>query len=79
MTAKEHLKHYMLMKLRDMETARQRAHKMPDVILAPEYRLAINEDMADVIEELAAHGIVETGRTLNDHYLRLNPENALEE
>ena len=78
MTAKEHLKQYMLMKLRDMEEARQRAHRMPDLILASAYRYSISEDMADVIEDLAAHGIVETGKTLNDQYFRLNPENATE-
>ena len=32
----------------------------------------------EAMEELVAQGIVETGKTLNDQYFRLNPENATE-
>lgn len=76
---KEQIKQYLLKKLRDMEEARQRANRVPNVILASALRYSVMEDMAEAMEELVAQGIVETGKTLNDQYLRLNPENATEE
>ena len=38
----------------------------------------IMDDMMAELEELKSHGIVEIGRTLNDQYVHINPENALE-
>ena len=70
---KEQIKQYLLKKLRDMEEARQRANRVPNVILASAIRYSVMEDMAEAME-----GIVETGKTLNDQYFRLNPENATE-
>lgn len=75
---KEQLKQYLLKKLRDMEEARQRAGRVPNVILASALRYSVMEDMAEAMEELVAQGIVENGKTLNDEYFRLNPENATE-
>ena len=76
---KEQIKQYLLKKLREMEEARQRANRVPNVILASALRYSVMEDMAEAMEELVAQGIVENGNTLNDQYFRLNPENALEE
>lgn len=75
---KEQIKQYLLKKLRDMEEARQRANRAPNVILASALRYSVMEDMAEAMEELVTQGIVEQGRTLNDQYFRLNPENATE-
>ena len=75
---KEQIKQYLLKKLRDMEEARQRANRVSNVILASALRYSVMEDMAEAMEELVTQGIVEQGRTLNDQYFRLNPENATE-
>ena len=75
---KEQLKQYLLKKLRDMEEARQREHKAPTLILAQALRYSVSEDLAEAMAELVEQGVVEHGRTLNDQYFRLNPENALE-
>ncbi len=75
---KEQIKQYLLKKLRDMEEARQKAGRVPNVILTSAFRYSVMEDMAEAMEELVAQGIVETGKTLNDQYFRLNPENATE-
>ncbi len=73
---KEQIKQYLLKKLREMEEARQRANRVPNVILASALRYSVMEDMAEAMEELVAQGIVETGKTLNEQYFRLNPENV---
>lgn len=75
---KEQIKQYLLKKLRDMEEARQKAGRVPNVILASALRYSVMEDMAEAMEELVTQGIVEQGRTLNEQYFRLTPENATE-
>lgn len=75
---KEQIKQYLLKKLRDMEEARQKAGRVPNVILASALRYSVMEDLSEAMEELVAQGLVESGRTLNEHYFKLNPENATE-
>ena len=75
---KEQIKQYLLKKLRDMEEARQRAGRVPNVILTSAFRYSVMEDIGEAMEELVAQGLVESGRTLNEHYFKLNPENATE-
>ena len=78
MEAKEYLQGYLLKKLRGMEEARERVGKVPTAVLLTEYHDSIMEDMRAALAELSDHGIVATGPTLNDTYLHVNPENALE-
>lgn len=78
METKENLQGYLLGKLKEMEDARHAAGKMPAAVLMSEYRSGIMDDMMAELEKLKTHGIVEIGRTLNDRYLHINPENALE-
>ena len=75
---KEQIKQYLLKKLRDMEEARQKAGRAPNVILTSAFRYSVMEDLSEAMEELVAQGLVESGRTLNEHYFKLNPENATE-
>ncbi len=75
---KEQIKQYLLKKLRDMEEARQKAGRVPNVILTSAFRYSVMEDLSEAMEELVAQGLVESGRTLNEHYFKLNPENATE-
>ena len=76
---KECLQGYLLKKLKEMEDERERKGRVPKVILLKEYHGSIMEDMRAMLIELNDHGIVEMGPTLNEMYVRLNPENALEE
>lgn len=75
---KEQIMQYLLKKLRDMEEARQKAGRAPNVILTSAFRYSVMEDLSEAMEELVAQGLVESGRTLNEHYFKLNPENATE-
>lgn len=75
---KEQIKQYLLKKLRDMEEARQKAGRAPNVILTSAFRYSVMEDLSEAMDELVAQGLVESGRTLNEHYFKLNPENATE-
>ncbi|MBQ1408488.1 MAG: hypothetical protein IIY87_01885 [Bacteroidales bacterium] len=75
---KEQIMQYLLKKLRDMEEARQKAGREPNVILTSAFRYSVMEDLSEAMEELVAQGLVESGRTLNEHYFKLNPENATE-
>lgn len=78
MVMKETLKKYMLQKLQQMEEARRKAHKVPSHVIGMDYRNAIMEDMREAMIEMIESGLVEDGKTLNDHWFHLNPENALE-
>lgn len=78
MKTKEKLQGFLLGKLKEMEDARHAAGKMPAAVLMSEYKSGIMDDMMAELEELKSHGIVEIGRTLNDQYVHINPENALE-
>ena len=75
---KECLQGYLLKKLKEMEDERERKGRVPKVILLTEYHGSIMEDMRAMLIELNDHSIVEMGPTLNEMYVRLNPENALE-
>lgn len=78
MKTKEKLRGFLLGKLKEMEDARHTAGKMPATVLMSEFKSGIMDDMMAELEELKNHGIVEIGQTLNDRYLHINPENALE-
>lgn len=76
--ARTALKLYLLKKLREMEAAREAAHKAPTTVLLKDYHDSIMEDMREEIANLNDDGIIEMGPTLNGLYLHLNPENAIE-
>ena len=76
---KEYLQGYLLKKMKEMEDERERRGRVPKVLLLKEYFGSIMEDVQAMLIELSGHGIVKTGPTLNDMYVWLDPENALEE
>ena len=79
MNTHDYLEAYLLRKLHRMEDARAKAGKVPSTVLMKDYYESVMDDMKERLSVLFAHGIVEMGHTLNDMYLHLNPENALEE
>lgn len=71
MTAKEHLKEYVLLVLERMEDRKKARGIEPSFATASEFRAELQGDMEGVMLELEEAGKIHRGRTLNDDYIAL--------
>lgn len=71
MTAKEHLKEYVLLVLERMEGRKKARGIEPSFATASEFRAELQGDMEGVMLELEEAGKIHRGPTLNDDYIAL--------
>lgn len=72
------MKQYLLNKLHEIETKKDKAHKMPNHATGLELRKSVIDDLNNAMDELVSDGLVQKGRCINDSYFALSPENALD-
>lgn len=74
----EQLKQYILKKLHEVESEKHQGNRFPVHVTGRELAERVMIDMNAAMDDLVCAGIVTMGRTLNDNYYSLTPENALD-
>lgn len=74
----EQLKQYILKKLHEVESEKHQGNRFPVHVTGRELAERVMIDMNAAMDDLVQEGTVTMGRTLNDNWYQLNPENVID-